>query len=232
MPDAPAWRLGALGYALALAGYWPVRLPLNALDSLEGGDRRTYAAGDLVTVARPLVVLAGAIGVRDEPVGTRPRRLGRLDTGRALIPVGGHATRPGVRLEAAEGLDTLALPEAALYERARADAELMDALVEGLRAAVAAQHWALRLAGRGEPAARLAALLLEIAEDVGVCRNGEVLLEGAPDVREMAVLAGISRESAVIALAWLVHTGVLSREAGRLRVVDLSALRHTAGEGA
>lgn len=230
MPDAPAWRLGALGYALALAGYWPVRLPLNALDGLEGGERRAYAAGDGVAVERPLVVLAGAIGVFDEPVGTRPRRLGKLEAGRALIPIGGHATRPGVRLEAAGGLGTLSLPEAALYERARSDPELMGVLVEGLRAAAEAQHWALRLSGRGEPTARLAALLLEIVEDAGVPREGEVLLGGAPDVREMAVLAGVSRESAVIALAWLAHTGVLRREGGRLRVVDLPALRRTAGE--
>ena len=49
-------------------------------------------------------------------------------------------------------------------------------------------------------------------------------------MRELAVLAGIWRESAVIDLEWLIHTAVLRREGGRLWVPEVEKLR-AAGKG-
>lgn len=227
MSTGPSWRSGALTQLLTVAGYWTAILPLSR-DQLEGAEARALHSGACVMPRQPLLLLRGSLHVYEEPVGRKPKRVGVLPTGAVLVPIGAHATRPGVRFEPAEetlGLDLAPSDLLDLMLRSEATAR---ALVEALKAAVEHQHWALRLGSQSGQMERLATLLLAVAEERGVLQEEGVYLQGAPDVREMGVLAGVSRESALINLEWLIHTGVISRREGRLWVRDLDGLRSAA----
>ncbi|MDP9380846.1 MAG: hypothetical protein M3Q29_11990 [Chloroflexota bacterium] len=225
MPDRPAWRLGALGYALTLAGYWCAKLALPDPRAFGCGAERSYQPGERIDLLEPFVVREGAIGVYGESVGRRPARLGTIGEGWTVMPVGTWQTRPGLRFEAAGTVRGLQLQSSEVVEVALQNPESARMYTQGLQTALEAQHWALRLSAEKTPRARLVALLVAIAEDGGVQQEKGVYLAGAPEVREMSVLASVSRESAVINIEWLVHTGVLRREGGRLWAPDLDRLR-------
>ncbi|MBA2363364.1 MAG: hypothetical protein H0V86_07550 [Chloroflexia bacterium] len=228
MAGDPIWRMGAMRYALTLAGYWTMRLPDPTLLSLLDSQRCSFAPDEVVSVRQPTIVTRGKIHVIEEAVGRRWPRLGTFERGALLIPIVQQSTDRGVRLIAAGAGEGLVVSQEQLLEAGARDATVQRALLEGLTAAVEAQFWALRLGAHAEPLSRLAGLLLRIAEDCGVDGSGELLLAGAPDAREMSVLAGVSRESVVINLAWLEEQSVLRRAEGRLWVTDIGALRHEA----
>lgn len=230
MSGEAGWRSGAAAYALALAGYWSVRLGITDPNAAARDRATTYGRGDLVRVEAPLLVLDGALNVVEERTGHAPRRVGRIVRGWALVPIGNYPTRPGVRLESAGELTAGGCSRSELLRLAAQDGERAQALFAGLLAALEQQHWALRMSAQATPMARLAALLVRIAEDRGVQVERGLFLAGAPDLREMSVLAGVSRESAVINLEWLVHLDLLQRERGRLWVQDLDALRQLTQE--
>lgn len=224
MNNQPGWRVGILKQALALAGYWVMPLRSLAVPARED-QYQVFRETETVKVSAPLLLLSGALNVYDEPVGRRPKRLGTLDAGVALVPIGTHETRPGLRIEAAEEAVALKIPFSELIDFALAEETSARALISGLAGALEQQHWMLRLAALSGQMERLATLLLAIAEDRGVLQEEGIYLDGAPDVRELGVLAGVSRESAQINLEWLVHVGLLRRVSGRLWIPDLNALR-------
>ncbi len=232
MSEGSEWRSGAAAYALALAGYWVLPSPPPSVlpAAREGILRR--AAGDLLDglPAEPLLIVEGTLDVYDDPVGRKETRLRRLGPGEVLVPIGSFVTRPGVRLKAGEGCALATIPYAELVRRSLEDEECARLLVEGLTRALEKQAWVLRLSAAESPLARLVTLLVRIAEDVGVEQPEGILLRGAPDARELSVLAGVSRESVVINLAWLEHEGLLRREGGRLWAPDLPALREAGVE--
>ncbi len=227
MSEGPPWRSGALVQLLAVAGYWTTNLPLSP-DHLGDAQARALHPGQQVALRQPLVLLRGSLHVYEEPVGRKPKRVGVLPTGAVLVPIGKYSTRPGIRFEATEGTLGLDLVLSDLLDLMLPGDATARALVEALAAAVEQQHWALRLSSQSGQMERLATLLLAVAEDRGVLQEEGVYLQGAPDVRELGVLAGVSRESALINLEWLVHTGVISRREGRLWVRDLDRLRGAA----
>lgn len=229
MSAQPAWRGGLLGQALALAGLWTFRLPgewrppegLGA--PLEPAAYPTALPHDL-----PILVLEGGLRVVEEATGRSPIALGTLRAPCALVPVGGD-TGGIVRVASAGALRAVRLRPTELDALALAEPALGRAYLIGMREALEAQAWAMHLAARAAPLARLAALLTRIAEDRSVPEPEGLRLDGAPAPRELAVLAGVSRESAVINLAWLVREGVLGREDGRVWVRDVSRLRGIGG---
>lgn len=229
MKGAPEWRMGAARYALAIAGYWTVQLDILDPPLEPAGRLLTYHGGEPVPVPESVLVLAGGINVYEERVGGPPAKLGRIEPGWALLSIGEYETRPGVRFEAAMPSSVWVCSHRELLKLATTDALRTEALITHLTIALEEQHWALRMSAQRTPMERLVALLLRIAEDSGAVAEEGILLRGAPDVREMSVLAGVSRESAVINLEWLVHLGALRREQGRLWVSDLDELR-TAGK--
>lgn len=224
MNNQPGWRAGTLKQALALAGYWVMPLRSLVVPAREDQYQR-FRERETVKVSAPLLLLSGVLNVYDEPVGRRPKRLGTLDAGTALVPIGTHETRPGMRIEAAADVVAVELQLSELIAFALAEESSVRALISGLAGALEEQHWMLRLAVQSGQMERLATLLLAIAEERGVLQEEGIYLDGAPDVRELGVLTGVSRESAQINLEWLVHSGILRRVSGRLWVPDLDALR-------
>ncbi|MDQ3654946.1 MAG: helix-turn-helix domain-containing protein [Chloroflexota bacterium] len=229
MAGDPVWRMGAMRYALTLAGYWVLRLPNPGLLAHLDGERRLFAPGEAVSVREPTFVTQGKLHVIEEVLGQRPPRLGILDRGMAIVPIVQSPTVHAVRLIAAEDTEGLSVPYPQVLATSEGSPKFRSALIEGLTGAVEAQHWALRLGAHAAPMSRLAALLLEIAASRGVVEGNDLLVQGVPDAREMGVLAGVSRESVVINLAWLENQGVLRREGGRLLVADMPALHREAG---
>lgn len=224
MPAEPHWRLGAGRYALAVSGYWLLDLPPHPAVMGSDVESVSFSSGEHLVIDRPLVVTAGVVRTFEERAGRRPRSVGRIEAGTAIVPIGNFETRPGIQFQAGE------LVIASVYGQDEFTRLCLACdpvrIVTALEEALEAQHWALRLGVReGRPMTRLVALLERIAEDRGVVNGDELLLEGMPDVRELAVLAGVSRESAIINLEWLIHTGVLRREDCKLWVKDLGQLR-------
>lgn len=224
MAGDPEWRMGALRYALTLAGYWTMRVPETARPRLVDGQRRLFGDGEVMSVHEPTIVQHGKIHVMENAVGRRPPRLGTLGEGTLLMPIRRQVTDRAVLFTAAGPGEVLTVSYAQLVEAGRHDWPYARALLEGLTAAVEAQHWALELGAQAQPLSRLTALLLRIVAERGVSDGDETLLPGAPDAREMGVLAGVSRESVVINLAWLEFQGVIRRSEGRLWVSDAEAL--------
>ncbi|MDQ3326918.1 MAG: helix-turn-helix domain-containing protein [Chloroflexota bacterium] len=228
MAGDPVWRLGAMRYALTLAGYWVLQLPDLGLLSQMDGQRRLVAPGEALSIREPTFVIRGKVHVIEEVLGKRPPRLGILHCGMALVPILQTPIEGVVRLIAAEETDGFTVSYPQILVACEGSSKLQAALLAGLTDSLEAQHWALRLSAHAAPLSRLAVLLLEIAESRGVVEGNEILVQGVPDTREMGVLAGVSRENVVINLAWLEHQGVLRREEGRLLVADLPALRRAA----
>ncbi len=228
MAGDPDWRMGALRYALTVAGYWMMRVPESALPKLVDGQYRLFADGEAVSVHEPTIVKHGKIHVMENAVGRRPPRLGTLGEGTLLMPVRRQVIDRAVLFTAAGAYEGLTVSYAQLVEAGRHDWPYAQALLEGLTAAVESQHWALELSAQAQPLSRLAALLLRIVAERGVSDGDETLLPGAPDAREMGVLAGVSRESVVTNLAWLECQGVIRRSEGRLWVSNLEALHQEA----
>ncbi len=216
--------MGALRYALTVAGYWTMHVPETALPRLVAGQHRLFTDGEVVPVHEPTIVQQGKLHVMENAVGRRPPRLGALGEGTLLMPIRRQVIDRPVLFTAAGAFEGHTVSYAQLVEAGRHDWPYARALLEGLTAAVEAQHWALELSAQAEPLSRLAALLLRIIAERGVSEGDETLLPGAPDAREMGVLAGVSRESVVINLAWLEYQGVIRRSEGRFWVSDLEAL--------
>ena len=227
MPEGspPSWRAGAAASALAVAGLW-IYHPRSASTWEAVAERGAPPEpGQPISLRHPMVVLAGALDAYDEPVGARPRRLRKVMSPEVLLPIGEYPIRPGVRVEAGEGAVLSSSPFAELVRILLGNPAEAEFFAASLAGALEVQHWALRLSAEGAPLARLVALLARIAEDAGEAGPGGIEVRGAPDVRELSVLAGVSRESAVINLAWLAHRGIIARGGGRLRVPDLERLR-------
>jgi CRP-like cAMP-binding protein len=216
--------MGAAARALALAGLWTLRLRDPEGLASAPGHTMDLPTGEGLRVEDPMLLLAGSLDVIEERVGARPARLGRLEPGALVSPIGGPPRGGGVRLVAAHPARARRIPREELHSAALADPALGRAVIGGLTEALERQRWLLCLSAHASPLSRLGALLLRIAEERGVPEGGGVRLDGAPDVRELASLAGVSRESATINLEWLLHTGALGRERGRLWLRDRDAL--------
>ena len=232
MAGETAWRMGALRYALTVAGFWVMRVPAAALPELVDGQRRLFAEGEVVSVHEPTILQHGKLHVIENAVGRRPPRLGTLGEGTLLMPIHRQVSDRAVLFTASGACEGLTVSYGRLVEAARHDWTYARVLLQGLTAAVESQHWALELGAQAQPLPRLATLLLRIVAECGVGDGDEVLLPGAPDAREMGVLADVSRESVVINLAWLESQGVIRRNEGRLWVSDLKALRDLVAEPA
>ncbi|MDQ3855798.1 MAG: helix-turn-helix domain-containing protein, partial [Chloroflexota bacterium] len=160
-----------------------------------------------------------------ERLGHRPGKVGAVSAGWVLVPIGDYSWRPGLSFSASDEAVVLDVDWEHLEAWLTGTPEGARHLTAALCEALDAQHWTLRLAAQAEPLARLASLLLRIAESRGVEQTEGLLLDGVPDARELAALAGISRENALIGLEWLIHAGTLRRANGRIWVVDLEALK-------
>ncbi|MCB9663380.1 MAG: Crp/Fnr family transcriptional regulator [Alphaproteobacteria bacterium] len=108
-------------------------------------------------------------------------------------------------------------------------AELAPAMV-GL-AAAQAQRMASRLTlvSMHGARARLALLLLDLADRFGVRDSRGVIVDVRLTHREMAALIGATRETVSVAIVELRNAGVVETEARRVVVVDEAALAEVAG---
>lgn len=225
--SGPAWRMGEGKFQLAVAGFWTVQLDAECVDRLA-----TLALGPATVVRpepqHPLLITGGGLKVGLQEGQRQARRLLRLGAGDLLVPIAGREPS-GLRWEP-EQLAGVYLRPQWLTQAASVPA-LARVLFQAAVAAIEEQYWVRALAARAEPLARLSLLLLRIAADSQETGEHGKLIRGAPDVREMGVLAGVSRENALIDLEWLVHAGVLVRHEGRLFLRDEAALRSLAQPG-
>ncbi len=227
MSSSPDWRQGEHQHALALAGICQMRAEGLDLSDLPTERRE---AGCELPLDRPLLVASGSVRVVRRGIKGQDAALGSAGEGALFVPIGTYADRAGVRLEAATDASFRRCPLEMLISRAVAGPETAARLARELLGALERQHWVLRLSAAASPRQRLAALLAHVAETAGTAEGDALVVRGAPDVREMSVLAGVSRESATLNLEWLRARGLVATEGGRLAVYDLDGLR-TIAEG-
>lgn len=201
------WRMGAVAYDLTLAGYCVVRVSSrDALPMLEHLDYKVYDASQDVQVAPTLFVLCGSLGIFDTNMSGAVRKLGKVEAGEVLLCLNAVDSTSGLRIRAMERTEVCVLAMHELLAALQPLEGAADAMVRGLADCLARQNWVLNMCARGEPLQRLCALLLGIADDIGGF-EGYAL----PEPKELAVLAGISRESAVINLRWLESQGAIAK---------------------
>lgn len=219
----PTWRLGEGRLQIALSGYWTVQL--TPAETVELSALALGPADDPAVSSRAVLVTAGSLRVVEAERQRQARCLLTLEVGALISPIRWRATG-GVGFEP-DGFTGLYLQDDWMHRAAQSPA-LAPALLAAAAAAVDEQYWLRTLAAHEQPLARLCALLLRIANDMGKPGEHGTLLRGAPDPREMGVLAGVSRENAAIDLEWLVSAGILLRHGGQLYVRDISTLQRLA----
>jgi CRP/FNR family cyclic AMP-dependent transcriptional regulator len=78
---------------------------------------------------------------------------------------------------------------------------------------------------------RVAAILLELAEDFGRREADGLVIDLAISQEELATLIGASRQAVNASLRELQHEGVIGREGRRLVLLDIDALRRSRDSG-
>jgi CRP-like cAMP-binding protein len=133
----------------------------------------------------------------------------------ATVVACGHAPVDAVRVARQDFVDILTTrPEALLH--------LSTAVAEKLRTATRR-----RVDYRGaKPPARLARVLTEMADDHGTAPYGKGIVIGVDLTQvEWGTLIGVSGRTAERAISTLRQQGLISREPGRITVLDMAALR-------
>ena len=216
--------MGDLRYKLLISGYILIDLNETELD-ISSGSKIVYSAPETVIVESPTLLLDGKLNVYEQKVSGRPSRIGRIERGKLILPISKSQATSLVRFEPVEQAVCVSWDESLGWGFLPRDDQSAAELIKGLYEAACSLHWILEMSAISSGLDRLANLLIQVADDLGVQQEDRIWLKGVPDTKELAVLAGVSKESAAINLEWLIHQGILSREDGKLFLHSPERLR-------
>lgn len=165
---------------------------------------------------------------RESPRGV-PHLLAVLGPGDLAGEVGALDPGPRTARIRAHGPATVAVvPREALLAWLVAHPEAVGPVVRGLSRRVQRTESMLTDIAALGTASRVARLVVELTERLGVCGPDGVFVEHGLTQEQLAGLAGSTRESVNKALRVLARSGWLTHDRGRLLVHELGALRHAA----
>jgi len=216
--------MGDLRYKLLISGYILIDLNETELD-ISSGNKIVYSAPETVIVESPTLLLDGKLNVYEQKVSGRPSRIGRIERGKLILPISKSQATSLVRFEPVEQAVCVSWDESLGWGFLPRDDQSVAELIKGLYEAACSLHWILEMSAISSGLDRLANLLIQVADDLGIQQEDRIWLKGVPDTKELAVLAGVSKESAAINLEWLIHQGILSREDGKLFLHSPERLR-------